>query len=73
MELAQGLALDTLLSDAHPLVEGVKTAKSAIDLARKLGVEIPICEKMYAILYEGKDPRQAVYELMTREPKSELA
>jgi glycerol-3-phosphate dehydrogenase (NAD(P)+) len=54
------------------VAEGVKTAKSARDMARTLGVELPICEQVYAIMYEGKDPKQAVVELMKRNPKSEL-
>jgi glycerol-3-phosphate dehydrogenase (NAD(P)+) len=73
MELAQGQSVASLLTNSHPLVEGVKTAKSAIDLARKLGVEVPICEQMYSILYEGKNPKNAVAELMTRQPRSELS
>ena len=55
------------------VAEGVKTAKSARDLARKVGVELPICEQVYAITHEGKSPRVAVVELMTRQPRGELS
>jgi len=36
------------------------------------GVELPICDQVYSILYEGKSPKKAVVELMSRQPKSEL-
>jgi hypothetical protein len=38
------------------VAEGVKTARSARDLSRKVGVELPICDQVYAIMYEGKEP-----------------
>jgi glycerol-3-phosphate dehydrogenase (NAD(P)+) len=56
----------------HQVAEGVKTAKSARDLSVRTGVELPICNQVYAIAYKGKNPRVAVGELMTRQPKSEL-
>ncbi len=73
MELGKGRQLQEVLSEMKQVAEGVKTAKSARDLSRKLGVELPICDQVYAIAYEGKSPRAAVVELMTRQPKSELA
>jgi glycerol-3-phosphate dehydrogenase (NAD(P)+) len=54
------------------VAEGVKTAKSVYNLARKLDVEMPICQEMYAILYENRSPEKAVYRLMTRDLKQEL-
>ena len=54
------------------VAEGVKTTKSAYQLSRKYNVEMPITEQVYRILFEGKDPRQAVKDLMTREPKPEV-
>jgi glycerol-3-phosphate dehydrogenase (NAD(P)+) len=54
------------------VAEGVKTARSAYDLGRKVGVELPITEQVFRILYEGKEPREAVRDLMTRELKVEL-
>jgi glycerol-3-phosphate dehydrogenase (NAD(P)+) len=47
-------------------------ALSARDLAVKMGVELPICEQVYRIAWEGKSPKVAVAELMGRTPKSEL-
>jgi len=48
------------------VVEGVPTSKAAYLLSKKLGVEMPITEKVYQVLFEGVDPRQGVQELMTR-------
>jgi glycerol-3-phosphate dehydrogenase (NAD(P)+) len=72
MELGRGKRLDEILKDMKQVAEGVKTAKSARDLALKVGVELPICEQVYRIAWEGKAPQAAVAELMGRTPKSEL-
>ncbi|MBM7118664.1 NAD(P)H-dependent glycerol-3-phosphate dehydrogenase [[Archangium] primigenium] len=72
MELGRGRSLPDILADMKQVAEGVKTARSARDLSQKVGVELPICEKVYAIAYEGKSARAAVVELMTRQPKNEL-
>jgi glycerol-3-phosphate dehydrogenase (NAD(P)+) len=53
------------------VAEGVKTAKSVYNLARKLQVEVPICNEVYHVLYDDFSPEEAVYRLMTRELKSE--
>jgi glycerol-3-phosphate dehydrogenase (NAD(P)+) len=53
------------------VAEGVKTAKSAVDLAQKVGVEMPIVEKMYAVLYEGLQPQEAINDLMERKLREE--
>ncbi|SEK26625.1 glycerol 3-phosphate dehydrogenase (NAD(P)+) [Stigmatella aurantiaca] len=72
MELGKGRPLADILGDMKQVAEGVKTAKSAQDLAVKLGVELPICQQVYAISHEGKSAKAAVVELMTRQPKPEL-
>jgi glycerol-3-phosphate dehydrogenase (NAD(P)+) len=72
IELGRGRRLDQILSEMKQVAEGVKTAKSARDLSQKTGVELPICEQVYLIAYEGKSPKTAVLDLMTRTPKSEL-
>ncbi len=58
-------------SNGTPLAEGYPTAKSAHQLARQLGVEAPIINEVYAMLYEGKPPAKAVQNLLTRESKAE--
>jgi glycerol-3-phosphate dehydrogenase (NAD(P)+) len=53
------------------VAEGVKTARSAWQLAQRHRVDVPITREMYAIIYEGKPPREAVRDLMGREAKPE--
>ena len=51
--------------------EGVRTTAAAVGLSRQLRVEMPITEQMHLILQDGKAPREAIHELMTRSGKSE--
>jgi glycerol-3-phosphate dehydrogenase (NAD(P)+) len=71
-QLGQGRKLQDVLKDMRMVAEGVKTAKSAYFLARKMGVDMPICEQVYQVLYEGKNPVYAVRDLMQRDLKHEL-
>ncbi|WP_437904489.1 NAD(P)H-dependent glycerol-3-phosphate dehydrogenase [Sorangium sp. So ce327] len=66
IEMGRGRKLDEILAGLGHVAEGVKTAKSAHDLADKLGVSAPITVEVYRMLYEGKPPQQAVVDLMTR-------
>ncbi len=70
--LGKGQKLEDILKEMKQVAEGVKTARAARDLAVKTGVELPICEQVYQIMYEGKNPKAAVLDLMGRTPKSEL-
>ena len=69
--LGQGKNIDDVLSSTRMVAEGVKTAKSTVALARKLNVEMPIAEKMYAVLYEGLKPQDAIDDLMERKLREE--
>lgn len=69
--LGEGKKIDEILSGMKMVAEGVKTSKSVYELAKKLEVEMPISEKVYQIIYEGMDVREAMYSLMTRTLKSE--
>jgi glycerol-3-phosphate dehydrogenase (NAD(P)+) len=71
LELGRGKPLAELLAGTTSVVEGVKTARAAHALAQKVGVDMPITAAINAILHEGKSPRQAVTELMTRDLKQE--
>ncbi len=71
IELGKGRKINEILDGMQMVAEGVKTTLSAYQLAEKLGVEVPIIEQMYLILYRDKDPRQAVTDLMMRDLKSE--
>jgi glycerol-3-phosphate dehydrogenase (NAD(P)+) len=70
-QVGKGRKIEDVLGETEMVVEGLNTCRSAHDLARKYGVEMPITQKIYEIIYEGKDPASAVRELMTREPKDE--
>ncbi len=69
--IGQGMALDEALSSVHMVVEGVQSCRAAYMLSQKYGVEMPIVQKAYEVLYEGKKPEEAVMELMCRNPKNE--
>jgi glycerol-3-phosphate dehydrogenase (NAD(P)+) len=71
VRLGKGEKLDDILKGAKTVAEGVKTAKAARELAKKYRVEMPVVEETYRILYESKDPRQAVKDLMGRELRNE--
>jgi len=70
-QIGSGKNIDDVLNETEMVVEGIATCKSANKLAEKYGVEMPITQKVYEVLYKGKDPGDAVRELMTREPKEE--
>ena len=73
VELGRGRKLPEIIANMHGMVaEGIFTTTAAVGLARARRVEMPITEQMYAILHEGKSPRQAIHELMTRSGKSEV-
>jgi len=74
VELGRGRQLPEIIAAMHGMVaEGVFTAGAAMQLAKARGVEMPITEQIYAVLNQGKSPREAIHELMTRSSKSELA
>jgi glycerol-3-phosphate dehydrogenase (NAD(P)+) len=73
IQLGQGKKLPDILSHMKMVAEGVKTAKAAWALAQKHDVDMPIIEQIYRVIFENKDPRAAVNDLMTRESKSEVA
>ena len=71
-ELGRGKKLPDIVSNMHGMVaEGVFTTTAAVGLAHARGVEMPIAQQMYAILHEGKSPREAMEQLMSRSGKSE--
>ena len=67
VEMGQGRKLPDILRDLGHVAEGVKTAKSAFELAAKMGVDMPITRETYAVLYEDKPVREALRDLMQRE------
>jgi glycerol-3-phosphate dehydrogenase (NAD(P)+) len=72
VQLGRGRELREIIAGMHGMVaEGVLTTNAAVGLARAHRVEMPITEQMHAILHDGKPPRDAIHELMTRTGKSE--
>ncbi len=72
VELGRGKKLPEIIAGMHGMVaEGVFTTTAAVGLAHARGVEMPITEQMHAILHDGKSPREAIQELMSRSGKSE--
>jgi glycerol-3-phosphate dehydrogenase (NAD(P)+) len=71
IKLGSGMKLADILAEMRMVAEGVKTTESAFNLARRLGVDMPITEKLFQVLYHDKPAREAVIELMTRDLKAE--
>ncbi|MBW1740161.1 MAG: NAD(P)H-dependent glycerol-3-phosphate dehydrogenase [Deltaproteobacteria bacterium] len=71
-KLGQGMRLETILSDMRTVAEGVKTTKSVYNMSQNMGVEMPITEQVYRILYEDLGPREALQALMGRDLKHEI-
>lgn len=71
-EIGRGRKLQEVLAETKMVAEGVKTAKSAYDLSRKVGVEMPIIDQVYEVLYREKPMGEAIKDLMGRSLKSEF-
>ena len=72
-ELGKGHKLKTILDKMKMVAEGVKTTKSVVQLRDKYKVPMPIASAMETVLFHGKDPKDKVKELMTRDLKKEKA
>lgn len=72
MLIGQGYTMEEAMKEVKMVVEGVYSAKAALQLSRKYNVELPIIEQVAAVLFEGSEPKDAVDALMGREKKSEL-
>jgi glycerol-3-phosphate dehydrogenase (NAD(P)+) len=69
--LGQGKTLDEILEELGQVAEGVRTTQSARNLARAAGVDMPITEEVYRMLYEGKPVPEVLRDLLGRERKAE--
>jgi len=72
VELTKGRSLEEITKSMTGVAEGVTTTIVAHNLAQQLGLEMPITEKIYQVLYQGLSPKQAALELMEAEAKHEL-
>ena len=70
--LGQGKTLDEAIKEVNMVVEGVYSAKAAYEAAKKYNVEMPIIEQIYEVLFENKNAKEAVNELMLRDKKIEM-
>ncbi|WP_341502348.1 NAD(P)H-dependent glycerol-3-phosphate dehydrogenase [Gallaecimonas sp. GXIMD4217] len=71
LALGQGMAIEEAMASIGQVVEGYRNTKEVWLLSRELGVEMPITEQIYAVLYQGKSAREAACDLLARSRKSE--
>lgn len=71
-KIGEGNSLTGILAEMNMVAEGVKTSKSVYNLSRRLGVDMPICHSVYAVLYEELSTAEAIHQLMTRDLKDEM-
>jgi glycerol-3-phosphate dehydrogenase (NAD(P)+) len=69
--IGKGVPVPQAIAALTQVAEGVPTTRSAVELGRKLGIELPIAEQVGKILFEGVDPREALRALMARPPRTE--
>lgn len=69
--LGKGEKIDEIIASMEMVAEGVNTTESAYQLAKREKVEMPIIEEVYKVLYQGKDPKESISDLMMRSSKSE--
>jgi len=72
-QIGQGNKLESILKKMKMVAEGVQTTRAAYHLARKHGVRMPIVQELHAVLFEDKDPRRAVTDLMESAAGDELS
>lgn len=73
LALAEGKALDTIVAELGHVAEGVPCAKAVRELARRMGVDMPITEAVASVLFDGVDAAQMAAQLLARDPRVELA
>lgn len=70
--IGQGTPVDEAISKIGMVVEGIRACKAFYKLKEKIGVSMPITDVLYKVLFEGKDPKEGVFELMSRDKKDEI-
>jgi glycerol-3-phosphate dehydrogenase (NAD(P)+) len=71
-QIGEGKKIDEIISEMRMVAEGVKTTKSVYNLSKKLGVDLPICNEVYFVLFEGLSVKETAEHLMSRSLKHEL-
>ncbi len=70
--IGKGMSTEDACTEVGMVVEGVKACIAFYELKEKLDVSMPITDTLYKVLFQGKDPKYGVYELMTRDKKNEI-
>lgn len=70
-QIGIGKKTQDIIKGTDMVIEGITTTKSAYEISKKYNIEMPITSQIYKVLYENKNPHDAVRDLMTRTPKSE--
>ncbi|HEX9530010.1 MAG TPA: NAD(P)H-dependent glycerol-3-phosphate dehydrogenase [Acidimicrobiales bacterium] len=71
-QLGRGKSMDEIVEEMSMVAEGIKTSLVVVELASRVGVEMPIAEQVVAVLYDGKKPADVISSLMQRQAKPEL-
>ena len=71
-QIAKGRDVGSIIDEMKMKAEGVETSKSLHFLSQKLGIDMPICDKVYNIVHKKEDPGEAISQLMSRELRSEF-
>ncbi len=71
VDIGRGMTLDEALAGRETVAEGVITTRSAKELAGRVGVSMPIVDAAYSVLFDGHTPREAIVDLMNRDPRPE--
>lgn len=69
--MGQGKSMQEAMDEVQMVVEGVYSTKAAVKLGEKYGVDLPIVNEVNKVLFEGKDPKEAVDDLMLRDSRAE--
>ena len=72
LRLGKGEKISDIMADTKTVAEGVRTSRSIHELSQKVSVEMPLCNEVYYVCHENKDPKEAVHDLMTRRLKEEF-
>jgi glycerol-3-phosphate dehydrogenase (NAD(P)+) len=70
--IGKGATLEEATKEIGMVVEGIKACKAFYELKEKVSISMPITDVLYKVLFQGKDPKYGVYELMTRDKKDEV-
>ena len=71
--IGKGYSMEEAMKEVNQIVEGVYSAKAALNLANKYNIEMPIVEQVNQVLFEGKSAKEAVFELLLRDKRKEYS